>query len=189
MDEWDDVVLLYHIQQGTRHAKEAFKVLYDRHAKNVYNNAFKILRSQEEAGLITQDCFMKVWNSSHKYDPTLGSFSSWILTVARNVAIDRKRQLRHQFSELEDFVDSLTTQDHPGSEKFWEKQVVLQAIRRLDPFQQKLWRLRGLGYTTWEIAAQIGKSESSTKRLMLKITDFLSQVIQDSKDKDDDSTS
>jgi RNA polymerase sigma-70 factor (ECF subfamily) len=34
---------------------------------------------------------MKIWRKPDRWDPSLGQFSSWLLTITRNAAIDRLR--------------------------------------------------------------------------------------------------
>jgi RNA polymerase sigma-70 factor, ECF subfamily len=41
---------------------------------------------------LVQDVFLKVWRSSHTFDPLRGSFSTWLYRVTRSVAIDLYRK-------------------------------------------------------------------------------------------------
>ena len=38
---------------------------------------------------IAQETFLRVWRHAGKYDPRLGSLTTWILTIARNLALTR----------------------------------------------------------------------------------------------------
>ena len=69
---------------------KALGVLYDRYARLVYSIAYRILSSAEEAEDITQDVFLTLWRRN-AYDPTRGSLSSFLTTLARSRAIDRLR--------------------------------------------------------------------------------------------------
>src|SRR5881398_2167185 len=73
---------------------EAIRFQYLRYKNNVYGYVLSILRDQHEAEDVTQHVFMKLISVIHKYEPRQVPFTSWILRVARNVAVDHLRQRR-----------------------------------------------------------------------------------------------
>jgi len=73
---------------------EAIRFLYLRYKNNVYGYVLSILRDQHEAEDVTQHVFMKLISVIPKYEPRQVPFTSWILRVARNVAVDHLRQRR-----------------------------------------------------------------------------------------------
>jgi RNA polymerase sigma-70 factor, ECF subfamily len=74
----------------------ALSKLYDRYSRTVYGVGIKILGDRSSAEELVQEVFLKVWRSSHTFDPSRGSFSTWLYRVTRNVALDlyRKRASR-----------------------------------------------------------------------------------------------
>ena len=40
---------------------------------------------------VVQETFLALWNRAEQFDPTLGSLSAWLLTIARNRTVDRLR--------------------------------------------------------------------------------------------------
>lgn len=89
--------ILHRLQQGDGNALEA---LYNRYASLVYTLALQITKETPLAQEVVQDVFTKVWVSPNLYDPARGRFSSWLLTITRNIAIDalRKRARKSRFS-------------------------------------------------------------------------------------------
>ena len=73
---------------------DAIRFLYLRYKDNVYGYVLSILRDAHEAEDVTQTVFIKLMSVIHKYEPREVPFTSWILRVARNVAIDSLRQRR-----------------------------------------------------------------------------------------------
>ena len=71
---------------------DAVRFLYLRYKDNVYGFVLSMVREPHEAEDITQQVFMKLMSSIHKYEPRAVPFMAWILRVARNVAIDHLRQ-------------------------------------------------------------------------------------------------
>jgi len=74
----------------------AFAQLYDRYGRTVFGVGLKILGDRSLAEELIQEVFLKVWRSSHTFDPSRGSFSTWLFRVTRSVALDlyRKRANR-----------------------------------------------------------------------------------------------
>lgn len=80
---------------------DAFAALYDRHSRSAYWLAHKLLREKQAAEDLTQDAFLKVWRSAHRYQPERGGVRTWILSVVRNQGIDqiRARESRRRTQE------------------------------------------------------------------------------------------
>jgi RNA polymerase sigma-70 factor, ECF subfamily len=74
----------------------ALSALYDRYSRTVYGVGLKILGNRSLAEELVQDVFLKVWRSAGSFDPSRGSFSTWLYRVTRSAAIDlyRKRASR-----------------------------------------------------------------------------------------------
>jgi RNA polymerase sigma-70 factor (ECF subfamily) len=74
----------------------AISTLYDRYSRTVFGVGFNILGDRSLAEELVQEVFLKVWRSSGTFDPSRGSFSTWLYRVTRSVALDlyRKRARR-----------------------------------------------------------------------------------------------
>lgn len=70
----------------------ALGALYDRYAGRVFGLASQVLGDPMTAEEVTQDAFVTLWRMGSLYRPEDGAFSSWFLTVARNLAIDALRR-------------------------------------------------------------------------------------------------
>ncbi len=71
--------------------QQSFLVLYDRYASRVHALMLKILGDPMLAEEATQDTFMKLWERARLYIAARGSFTTWLLTIARRTALDRIR--------------------------------------------------------------------------------------------------
>lgn len=80
--------LLLRVGQGDR---DAFARLYALTRGAVYALALSLLRDGQEAQDVSQDTFVKVWESAPGYQ-SQGSPMAWLLTIARNLARSRLRQ-------------------------------------------------------------------------------------------------
>ena len=69
--------------------KLAFEYLYDRYSKAIYGVIFRILKSEEVASEVLNDAFLRYWERSEKYDFAKGKLYTWMVNIARNLAIDK----------------------------------------------------------------------------------------------------
>ncbi|GMK43044.1 RNA polymerase sigma factor [Paenibacillus glycanilyticus] len=79
---------------------EALSVLYDRYSSLVYSFAWKTLKDENVAKEIVQAVFMRLWTTKSVYDPEQGRFSSWLLTITRNITTDWLRKRRRDTAPL-----------------------------------------------------------------------------------------
>jgi RNA polymerase sigma-70 factor, ECF subfamily len=68
--------------------------LYDRYGRRVYSVVFRILGNVEDAEDVVQEVFLKVWTRADQIDPSIGVLAPWLLTIARNLAVDHFRSTR-----------------------------------------------------------------------------------------------
>ncbi len=71
-----------------RRDPQALARLYDRFGGVVYSLIYRIVHDAGIAEDLVQETFLKVWNQAQLLDPARGSVAGWLLTVARNRAID-----------------------------------------------------------------------------------------------------
>ena len=101
--------LLLRISKGDTHA---LSDLYDRLAGMVYALALRILGDPGQAENTVQMVFLTIWKKASRYDENRSSARTWILTMARNQAIDEWRRLNRRRPAEE--LDQLTLIDTQG---------------------------------------------------------------------------
>jgi len=147
------------LQQVARQDQEALMALYQRYGALVYSLCLRVLRQPGLAEEVTQDVFLKLWRQPDRWDPSLGQFSSWLLTISRNAAIDRLRREGRQ-------AQAAWTADDEGQESregahlyaaeqanWLNGQVLRKLLGRLPPEQRQLIELAFFeGYSHSELA-------------------------------------
>ena len=88
-DPVDDVLLVRRVDKGDT---EALRVLYERYGGVVFGMTYRLLGDRNAAEECTQDVFVSVWRASGSYEPGRAAVSTWLLTIARNRAIDATRR-------------------------------------------------------------------------------------------------
>jgi RNA polymerase sigma-70 factor (ECF subfamily) len=135
----------------------AIRFLYLQYKDNVYGYVLSFVRDQHEAEDVTQHVFLKLMAVIHKYQPREVPFTSWLLRVARNVALDHLRQRR--MIPCEEVYELSHEVDDSGRDRRWGLE---QALEALPEEQRNVVVLRHLvGLTPGEIATRMGRSEAS----------------------------
>lgn len=75
--------------------QKAFSYLYDNYSQALFGVVNAILQDTEESEDVIQQAFLKIWNNFASYDAAKGRLYTWMLNIARNLAIDSKRS-KHQ---------------------------------------------------------------------------------------------
>ncbi len=65
-----------------------------RFQSRVYGLALTILGDPDDAEEAAQEAFVRAWRHAEVYEPARGGVAPWLLTIARNVAVDVRRMRR-----------------------------------------------------------------------------------------------
>jgi RNA polymerase sigma factor (sigma-70 family) len=83
-----DEALLAGLASGDRDASAAFVRRFQR---RVYGLARTIVGDPGAAEDVSQEAFVRAWRYAESYDARRGAVATWLLTITRNVAVDRLR--------------------------------------------------------------------------------------------------
>jgi RNA polymerase sigma-70 factor, ECF subfamily len=161
--EVSDEYLLTHIAQGER---EALGCLFQRYARVVRSIAARILRDTAEAEDLVQDLFLFIQRKCTIFDSSKSSAGSWVIQMAYQRAIERRRRLatRH-FYKCEDLQSSASwVVGFPTIENDYSPGAVFgrngldKILGALSDDQRETLRLYFFeGYTLAEIGARLGQ--------------------------------
>jgi RNA polymerase sigma-70 factor (ECF subfamily) len=120
----------------------AFEELYDRHSRLVYGLVLRILRQATTAEEVVQDIFLQLWCNAWQYDGSRGPFVTWLLTMARNRALDQLRlkseRQRRREEQAEELPPVPTVPDFEASiDEKRRASRVRELISELSPQQKK----------------------------------------------------
>jgi len=80
-----DEALLTGLGSGDPDAAAAF---VDRFQRRVFGMTLSILQDRQAAEEAAQEAFIRAWRHAAAYDPRRGAVAAWLLTIARNVAVN-----------------------------------------------------------------------------------------------------
>ena len=147
----------------------AFEELYERHSRIVYSLVLRILRQASTAEEVVQDVFLQLWRNSARYDASR-PFVPWLLTLARNRALDQLRlkgeRQRRREEQTEEFPQIAAAA--PEYEKALDEKRRAERVRslvgELNPQQKRAIELayfQGLSHS--EIAAELKEPLGTVK--------------------------
>src|SRR5438067_9606194 len=97
-----EVGLMLRVQRGDA---EAFAELQHRYAARVFGYFCRLLRDRAEAEDLTQDVFLRLYRSRHRYQPK-ARFATWVFHITQNVARNALRsRRRHPSVRLDVGID------------------------------------------------------------------------------------
>src|SRR3954453_16718900 len=88
-DETSDAPMMRAFARGGAGAAEE---LYERYAPRIYGLGMVMLGNDASAQDLVQDTFVKLLRNADRYDPVRGKLATWVLLVARSLAIDAIRR-------------------------------------------------------------------------------------------------
>lgn len=71
--------------------RAAFRALYRDTSAKLMGVLLRMLRERAEAEDALQEVYTRVWLRADRYDPAKGRGMTWLIAIARNLAIDRLR--------------------------------------------------------------------------------------------------
>jgi RNA polymerase sigma-70 factor (ECF subfamily) len=81
--------------------RDAYALLIQRHQGRVVAVVSRYIRDRDTALEIAHEAFVKAWQHLARYDPAW-RFSTWILAIASNSAIDHLRRRKHAALSLDE---------------------------------------------------------------------------------------
>jgi RNA polymerase sigma factor (sigma-70 family) len=149
----------------------------------VYGLALTIVRQPAIAEEVAQETFARVFRHAGNYDARKGRVSTWLLSIARNLAIDvtRMRRLDPVDPEVIAAEVSLTSHEAPADEMSMqpdERDQLRSAITELPDDQRRALVLAAyMGRTAREISdldeVPLGTVKTRIRTAMLKLRDEL----------------
>src|SRR5215468_6198373 len=83
--------------------RAALRMVYQDTSAKLFGVCLRILNDRSEAEDVLQDVYVTVWHKAGSFDPGRASPITWLVTIARNRAIDRLRAsaLRRRMEPIE----------------------------------------------------------------------------------------
>ena len=141
--ELNDAAVVAQVLTGDR---EAFRVLVERHSRNVFKAVYRMTNNQEDADEIVQETFLRAYKSLERFQER-SSFYTWVYRIAMNRTLDflsvKKPKQTVQISDNPDPEEGeiQLASDSPGPERALLR-VGMKALRMAADGQEGNRRVR-----------------------------------------------
>ena len=105
--------------------------LYDRYSRLVYSVALNTIADPARAEEITQDVFVRVWESAKTYRAEQGRVATWLTSITRNRAIDVYRRGRVRRENLHISWEEVESLNPPAPQNVEAEVDLAQRQRRV----------------------------------------------------------
>lgn len=139
--------------------------LYDEHATALWHYAWRLTGDPSRAQDVVQETLLRAWQHPEVANDRERSARSWLFTVARHMIIDESRSLR--FRREVSAPDGSGVPEPAGPDDVnaaLDRMLINEALAQLTPDHRAVVaRSYVLGWTTGEIAADLGIADGTVK--------------------------
>ena len=169
---------------------DAFGKLYELYVEKIYNYVYYRIGNHHDAEDLTAKVFYRALNHIPNYNNKGVPFAAWLYRIAHNLVANWHRDnSRRQVVALEQVTVSGKRHESPhhAAERTNERELLLEAIKKLPPERQELLTLKFIErMSNAEIGQVLGRSEGAIKslyhRTLVALKDILAEhqnIIED----------
>lgn len=138
---------------------DAFSYLYDNYSGAIYGVIHRMVDDEDVAQDLLQESFVKIWKSFSMYDAGKGRLYTWMVNIARNLAIDHKRSRAFKSSEKNQDLDKSVGAINRSQKTVFniDRIGLKEIIGQLKPESQQIINvLYYAGFTQEEASKELG---------------------------------
>lgn len=147
--------------------EQQIKAIYRTHYKDVYHFLHYFTGNQNDAEDLTQEVFIRLLHALPNHNGSRSSLKTWILSIAKHIAIDHYRKQKIKLFFAEGWLKQLPASDGLPEVELNHKEVgkmIEQAIHKLKPQYRMVIILRCIkGYSIRETAEILECTEAKVK--------------------------
>jgi|UPI00041C91A8 RNA polymerase sigma-70 factor (ECF subfamily) len=171
--------------RGRETMDPVFEQLYEKYHDDLFNFLFYMVRNREHAEDLVQEVYVKVLRSYKRFKGQC-SEKTWLLSIARHVAIDffRRQKHRRKWAGPSEWSEESIGADEPMPEEVAiqkeEIQLMYRCLARCTVDQQLVLVLRFIqSLSIAETAAALGWTESKVKTTQHRALKALKQYMEE----------
>ncbi len=155
------------ISQAADGDRQAFQDIYNLTSAKLFGVCLRILNDRQAAEDALQDVYVKVWRNAGRFNAQRASPITWLATIARNTAIDRKRSGGSRVMVSEDAIRNMAGDEQSALERLEKKEgadILNKCLDSLEARQRNVIRTAFFeGHSYNELAQQLGTPLGTVK--------------------------
>lgn len=162
--------------------RAAFAALYQHTSAKLFGVALRILNNRSEAEDVLQEVYIKVWQKAGSFRVDRASPMTWLITIARNLAIDKLRTRRSSLVEFDETAEIRDSAPNPEDSAIAgsERKKIDICLDKLEDEKADAVRQAYLeGWAYKELAAKFGVPLNTMRtwlrRSLLKLKECLEE--------------
>jgi RNA polymerase sigma-70 factor (ECF subfamily) len=169
---------------------DAFRVLVERHSRNVFRLAFRMTGNEQDAEDVVQETFLRGYKQLARYE-SRSSFATWLFRIASNYSLDliraRKRHQEHREVAAKEDSDLDVMQSIPANSPTPDRLAfsgevqtrITAALDELSPQERTAFILRHFeGLSIEQIGASLGTGTNATKHSIFRAVQKLRRSLE-----------
>jgi RNA polymerase sigma-70 factor, ECF subfamily len=134
--------------------------LYGRFSSRIYGLGIVMLGNDAAAQDLVQDTFVKLWRNAERYDTARGRLETWVLLVARSLAIDSLRRRVIESRSLEALGPPVEADPRPGPDDLASTGDMAERARRaMETLSDEQRAALELAYFGGKTSAEVAEME------------------------------
>jgi RNA polymerase sigma-70 factor (ECF subfamily) len=113
-----------------RRDRDAFERLYRATSPKLFGVAVRILRREDWAEEVLQDCYLRIWDHAPDYRAGLAAPMTWMTSIVRNRCLDRLRRPRLEVIDEDGAIFEAAESGAPGPLAVLEARGEAAELRR-----------------------------------------------------------
>ncbi len=182
MDQKTDAEIIAMVLNGD---KQSYALLVDAYKGPIFNLAYRMTGSREDADDLTQETFIRAYQNLHRFDQSK-KFFTWIYTIGINLIRNHLKKKERKVAHLTEVDSSLKQQrngEGEGDVLSDDRMIRLeQIIRKLPVDLREAIILKFVQDLTFEELANVtGDSVSAVKMRIYRGLEKIKQMMEDTK--------
>lgn len=182
--QYTDNDILTALKRGERIGYEA---LVTRYGQTIFSFVLRMVGDEARSEELTQDTFIKLFETIDRYDPQRASLSTWLCRIAYRMAVDELRRKRKDPLYLPLYGEDLEkSMDEEATDDYWMESVNREmmltqleaAVTQLPMEEQNLLTMFYYEHRSLhDIAFIVGVKDSTLKMRMSRIRKKLYKIL------------
>lgn len=161
--------------------EQALAYLYDQYAGSLMGIIIRILGNREAAEDILQRTMLKVWINIESFNSEKSSLYTWMATIARNTAIDKRRLKSFKNNQKTEPIDNVVYKKE-GVKTSTDAIDVEKLTAKLEPkYKDVIEHIYLMGYTQQETSEKLNIPLGTVKSRVRFAIKILSEELKNEK--------